>query len=339
MLSRIIAILILAAILFFPAKFVFNKIQKSNQINKSATLAAKDLELNSSQLAIEENASSDSRTSFEESVDKIPQTDKSDKANKKVLAKEELKKDFQKAAGEINKLKSTPLSSEKLIKREPQEEKVKSVEKAETKQVAEDEYTFWDYLTDLPTGGIESRNQEAFDFAESQTPLSVRRASLAAAQETLKLLRDYEIEPVHSITEAGSTPAQFIFAKVPSPVHGLSYELNAVQPSGCNLRLAWKIKNETGREFALTEDVRRALTPSKARIQDYSFQNVFPIRWYNDNTPIANCMLSDSIPAYGRVECSALFGSLFDNNDPLRSPKVRIFLPGQKEPLNIYLNV
>lgn len=298
MLSRIIALLILAAILFFPGKFVYKKIQQGQQIDKAAKMAAKELEKNNCKFV----SINPPKAKLKQSP-KIQKAAKSDKVAKKLLNKPE-------------KTKSTEISEQ-------------------------NDYTFFDYLSDLVTGSIDKKNEDAILKANSLSALSINQSSYKAAKETLHFFEEHAqvIEPTHSITEAGSTPVAYILAKVPTPIAGLSYELNAVEPLGPNVRLMWKIKNETGREIVLTENIKHLLSPSKARIQDFSFQNALSIAWYNDNTSISNCMLSDSIPAFGRVECSAIFGPLFDGNETLMNQKVRIRLPGSPRSLNIYLNV
>ena len=57
MLSRLVAILILAAILYFPGKFIFNSLKQSQQYKQAAQSVVAELEAGKSQLTIVDSSS------------------------------------------------------------------------------------------------------------------------------------------------------------------------------------------------------------------------------------------------------------------------------------------
>ncbi|MDJ0626015.1 MAG: hypothetical protein QNJ31_06595 [Candidatus Caenarcaniphilales bacterium] len=279
MIGKILALLILGAILFFPAKMLWNHFVKPKEISQTK--------------------------------ERI-----SDTSNIGLAA--------QRAGKEI-------------VNREIQK-KHKTASKKHEKQ-SSSHYTFWNSLEDLFGMGPNSKMIKENNLAaEKEIPLANRKAILFASNEVIKTLPEFEEE--HLVTETGSTPAEFVLATIKSPVKNLSYELNGIRKvSPGYFRVSWKIKNDSGKTILLNKNLQRSLSPVKIQITDFSYQNTMPIQWYPDNTPIANCLLSDRLPPFGRVTCSALVGPRFDGNEILLGNKVRVKLPGARESVNVYLNV
>lgn len=144
----------------------------------------------------------------------------------------------------------------------------------------------------------------------------------------------------YTISEGGSTPAEYTLARIQSPDSRLIYELNSVNVCGNGqaMKVHWKIKNLTGREIYFDSDLRAKLNPTKLKISDFIHQRMFPVLW-NRQIPLANCMVSQTITPFGRIECSAIVGPLFQSNQGLRDNVVLIHMPGNTEPVRVVLNV
>ncbi|MDX1917878.1 MAG: hypothetical protein SFT81_01865 [Candidatus Caenarcaniphilales bacterium] len=140
------------------------------------------------------------------------------------------------------------------------------------------------------------------------------------------------------ISEMGSSPAEYIIATLNSPISELNYELNSlnIMPGG-DLQIRWKIHNLTGRKIYLSREMRKILSPTKLRAADYHTQYAFPIR-YQAQIPVANCVLAEYIPPFGRVECAAVVGPQFAGQAGLSSSLVQVYLPGTKNGIRVFLN-
>lgn len=282
MIGRVIAILILGAILFFPAKMLWNHFTKP----KSDT-----------------------------TVEIISDTSNIGAAAKRAAS------DVQQEAI----LKITKSSGKEF--------------KTQNKKAQKSRYTFWNSIQDLFGLGPNSDRIHQNNLAATRAkPMAERRAMVQASQEVIH--SHPEFEEAITVVEQGSTPAEFVMATVKSPVKHLRYELNSIQQiSNGNFRVSWKIKNESGKTILLNNTVKKHLSPATVHIQDFSYQNTMPVQWYIDNTPIANCVIADRIPPFGRVSCNAVVGPQFDTNQVMIGGRVRVKLPGARESVNVYLNV
>ncbi len=283
-------------------------------------------------------------------IDLLPQKEKTQNTKQKPLAKTEPNSNTE--------ITETPLEAkeEPLPNRPPDE--TYTVDVLPEKSVSEpnNENHSYDILqaafnayneleteasSQIVSGGIEPENNLSAQISE---------AALNASKELQDEARAYFIAIQQEsksnsnvvVNEPGSTPAEYIMATIPSPADGIVYELNRIAPDICDegrsLRVYWKVKNETASEIPLTASVKKQLSPTKLRIVDFKNNRRFSIR-YDRDLPIANCNLAPSIKPYGRVECSALIGPIYETNDALNDPKVLVFMPGVKEGVRIFLNV
>ena len=80
------------------------------------------------------------------------------------------------------------------------------------------------------------------------------------------------------------------------------------------------------------------MSAERTKIIDFFTQKSFPVKW-NRQIPAANCLLATQIPAYGRIDCSALLGPVLERNSVIESNVVLVKLPGAKYLTRVNLNV
>ena len=143
------------------------------------------------------------------------------------------------------------------------------------------------------------------------------------------------------VIEGGSSPAGAItLARIPSPIPRLIYELNKTIPfydSG-NIYLSWKIKNETSEEIVLTDEVKKQLNPAKLRVTDFASSKSFPIK-FDGQIPVANCLLNNSIPPHGRIDCNAIAGPVFSDIPGVQDNRVFVKLPGSPKSVPVFVTL
>jgi hypothetical protein len=142
------------------------------------------------------------------------------------------------------------------------------------------------------------------------------------------------------VTEGGSSPAAYTIATVQGPIKDIVYELNsvAVSPDGSEAKVFWKVKNNSPHAIQLNGALRAAMSAERTKIIDFFTQKSFPVKW-NRQIPAANCLMANQIPAYGRIDCSALVGPVLERNSVIESDVLLVKLPGAKNLARINLNV
>ncbi len=142
------------------------------------------------------------------------------------------------------------------------------------------------------------------------------------------------------VTEGGSSPASYTIATVQGPIKDIVYELNsvAVSQDGSEARVLWKVKNNSPYAIKLDGALKQVMSAERTKIIDFFTQKSFPVKW-NRQIPAANCLLATQIPAYGRIDCSALLGPVLERNSVIESNVVLVKLPGAKYLTRVNLNV
>jgi hypothetical protein len=307
--SRLLALVLIGLILFYPLKALFGWFQTTNVssaiMNVWNSKEKTTLKLPSVQTADEINLVY-SPYDFEEPTQKAIE----DLNNKAIV--EDDKKSFDLAA--LNPLKKIEKSPEPV------------------QDDFEKRLTFFNYLTGtFPS--MEEAGERQYSF--------IQKLVLQAALRDLMMAKDelaIHEQSTATVSDVGS-PAEFVLATVNSPVYGITYELNTIEVSPYDgaIRVRWKLRNDTSSPMFINPTMRYEMRPTKLLVTDFIHQRSFPIKW-NRQMPIANCMLTNYIPAKGRVECSALVRPLFESNDILRDTVVVVRLPGAQS-VRVHLNV
>ncbi len=174
---------------------------------------------------------------------------------------------------------------------------------------------------------------------------SIGSAAAHAAQEVLQTTNNSAIyaqnqyNSPHIIADSGSSPAEYIIASASAPIPELTYELNRIVNSdGRDFRVYWKIKNNTAQPIFLNSQLRHLLSPTQLYLVDMHTQRRLPLR-YDQQIPMANCLLSDQIPPFGRIECSAQVGPLYESNMGITSNRVLVYLPNSQRPIRVFMNL
>jgi hypothetical protein len=366
MFSRIIALILLFGILFFPVRAGWRYLKKQNAIANASNQAAKEVQEGTTQLTYATPAQENNDTIDPSQIAILTAAQMaSEEVLKDLSISEQTLNKNQPSASQESELQTNTSPSEHQNNLpwtiQPKEETISSSQPAtsiaplnETEQNyyinlaaqnAANQIQFSLQSTELQAIAIDRAAFEAYSEIEDQSTktLVVQPPAIntkqAATNEPKTAEKPKEYIPNYTITEGGSTPVAYTIATIQSPFNELSYELNNV---GCslsgNIVVRWKIKNNSGREIFLTTEMRRQLNARSVRVIDFYNQKMFSVR-YDREIPIANCLLSESITPFGRIECSAEVGAIFLDNHSLESNRVLVYLPGSKVGIPVFINI